>query len=124
MKTFVFENEMSARTENLEISIKADSEFIDIKYIVNIWKHQNEIHKPLLFKIYDPEVNRYVPLNLEVPISQAFFYSPVIMIQYSDRERTHSEDDVESQVSSRASEDTKRERNRERTIREVLEYVK
>ena len=54
VKTFVFEDEITSRSENLEISLTAGVDTIDINYIVNIWRHKNEITQNVEFKIYDP----------------------------------------------------------------------
>ena len=99
-------------------------ETIDIHRIISIWRHKNGVRQPMEFKIYDPEINRYVVLDLERPISKSFLYSPVIMVKYKELSGTMDNEDIWSLPSSKMSTESKRERNRERTIQEVLEYVK
>ena len=124
LRTFVFENEANFKSQNLEVPLRTDLETIDINYIVNMWRHKNAIHEPMEFKIYDPEINRYVALDLRKLVSKGFLYSPVIMIKYKTLNPSVDDEDIESLPSSKMSAESKREKNRERTIQEVLEYVR
>lgn len=76
---------------------------------------------PLEWKIYDPKVFAFKTINIEKPLNSLYFYSPVVMLKY--KELPPLDSDSES-LNSKASSETKKERNKERTIKEVIEYVK
>lgn len=76
----------------------------------------------LEWKIYDPQLLAYKKIDVEKPLSEIYFFSPVIMFKY--REVGLPDSDCDSLNTSRADSETKKERNKERTIKEVVECVK
>ena len=54
----------------------------NINYVINIWKHKNEITSNLEYKIYDPEINRFVALIDHISQNKGNIYSPTIVIKY------------------------------------------
>lgn len=72
------------------------------------------------YKIYDPNTFTYVGLPEDRVIASDFFMTPTIMMKYS---KTVAESDTESSSSMQSTE-SRKERNKERTIREIIESVK
>lgn len=64
----------------------------------------------------------YKRIDVEKPLSEIYFFSPVVMFKY--REIPLPDSDCESLNNSRADSESKKERNKERSIKEVVECVK
>lgn len=73
---------------------------------------------PLEWKVYDPNILAYKIIDVEKPLSEIYLLSPVIMLKY--RELGFPDSDCESLNNSRAESEGKKERNKERSIKEVI----
>jgi len=66
-----------------------------------------------MYRVFDPTISQYVELPESQELPQHFFMTPIILLKYR---KATAESDTESS-SSVVSNDSRKERNKERTVR-------
>lgn len=123
-KLFVFDNEVSFDSQNVEEYIDPTALAVDISGVIAKFERACGPNATYSYRVFEPSPNQesrscYVQLPADRVLTQRYFMTPIIMIKYSRA----AEDEPESSSSAQSGE-SRKERNKERTVREVVESVK
>lgn len=120
LRTFVFDHEVNLTSHSLEFSIDNNAQNVNLRPVIQAFEARRGNKEQYAYRVFDPTISQYVELPETFELGQHFFMTPIVMVKYR---KTAMESDTESS-SSVMSNDSRKERNKERTIREVIESVK
>lgn len=106
----VFSEDSGSHSVTLTLQVSEHEQTVDISELLRYFEGQRSDYD---FRIFDPQFNTYVPLSADAVLPAKFFLSPIVLLKYRQPALLDESSPLE-----------RRERNQERSIRQVIGAVK